>query len=991
MKKLLALFSILTCATVFAADYYVDSTADATTATGSSTSPFTTIKAAVDAANAQYTLDGIPSTINVKGGESCTYTIATADDLISVTASNLTIQAWAGTGTPKVVLDSELSVATNNPSIITVKSSALDCTIKGFDFYYYINNNKTHSGNSLGEHGRIIDVYAGRCTVDSCKFYQNMVSTTSWGAHTDGIITSRGEEGSNRVVGYELVVKNCYFSKVGRNNGRTIRSGTYAQMISNIFDDCAGYFYPIKQSIAGNFISNRIVNARASIYSNGGNYGEYNEMEIAYNIFVSTSDQPFFKKAGAGMNSLKCHHNTIVGGSALMTTYGNSKFQWKPKFYNNLIVLTDPKTIIISEEAAHVGDTNPTTFNKSSSFRDNVWLATDFNGGSAPLNLSQYKLVADSADSVGLYLENNLQLSLAPVFIETEDVFSEDFYRLNSTRYPWAEGLNSSYDTTPVYIGAMEPVAIAGEPGEFFNIDSFTVTSESYAPLVEQTFSVVYSQNVGDVIVYFDFEGDGVYDYEGNDLSVTHTYPVAGDYYPSVKIIDSATGKELSSELTVPLLKIRRMVSYVDSLATEGGDGSEANPYKTIKKAILTADNNASIFVRGGEGRIYEINSADDLISISQYRLTILGIGYENPYIVVSHELSNEISNPNVITIEEEAFEVTISNLDFVWYGEKNEDHPGNSLGNEGRIINVNGDYTTIKNCSFRLEGAYNKILKSFAIRANATQGGTQPGAYMRIEGCSFEGHTGENKYMNGIYAGNFPVIIQNTFTNCNYMFTCLKEGRDFTTFTSNSLYECHPIYTDNKVFGNSAEMPSIDISYNKFITSTGEPFIVKANHGLHDKNCTVHHNTVIGASAFLKVEVTNKDRTLKPQIYDNLILLAPDGVVIEDNTTAFGSSMTSAFKDETTFNNNVYMASTFTDGTAQNLSNYKLNVTPADCLEIDNAPRFMSTEMGNADEYRIRATKLDWAFTSSVGGYPNYVGAVEPFLAPLSTTIIIK
>lgn len=139
-------------------------------------------------------------------------------------------------------------------------------------------------------------------------------------------------------------------------------------------------------------------------------------------------------------------------------------------------------------------------------------------------------------------------------------------------------------------------------------------------------------------------------------------------------------------------------------------------------------------------------------------------------------------------------------------------------------------------------------------------------------------------------------------------------------------------------------------------------------------------------------MKVVTKGGTLRPQMYDNLILLASGGVLVQDDSTTLPKDYTSPILDETTFNNNVYIADTFLGGTAlDTLSGYKCNLEAIDCLGLDAVPRFMSTEMGNADEYRIRATKLDWAFTSSVGGYPNYVGAVEPFLAPLSTTIIIK
>ena len=991
IKNIFTVFTLLFCGMLHAAEFYVDGNSSAENATGAMDAPFKTIRAAVDAANNQYNVDALPGIINIKGGE---YTIATADDLISVTASNLTIQAWVGTGTPRINLDSELSASINNssPSIITVESSALECFIKGLEFYYSIDNTKNLSGNSLGEKGKIIDIYAGFCTVDGCKFFQNEKSTATFGLSSDGVIYSQAQE-NVQTLGYNLTVKNCFFSKVGRSGGRVIRGGSYVKMIDNIFDDCAGYFFPVKKSIGGHFISNRVVNARASIFSNGQNYSEYNNMEIAYNIFVNATSEPFFQKSSAGMSSVKIHHNTIVGGRAFVATYNANKFQWTPSFYNNLIILTDVNTAVITEEEVNVGDVNPTTFKKGSLFRDNVWLAENFNGGSAPLKLEQYKLVAASIDETGLYVDNNSQLSIAPEFLETEDVFSDDFYRLNSVRYPWAEGLNSSSGTTPAYIGAVEPVASEGEPGEFFSIDSFSVSGEGNGPLSVLTFSVSYLHNAGEVTVWFDFNGDGKYDQEGTERSVTHVYQVAGDYYPSVKIKDNKTGKELTAGLTVPLLKIRRLVSYVDCLAAKGGDGTEAKPYRTIKEAIATADNTASIYVRGGEGRVYTIASKEDLLSIPQYRLTITSQeGFENARIVVSHELpaNTNTTKPYAITIERDAFEVVLSNLDFVWYGQTNSEHPANSLGDEGRLINISGDYATVKNCRFRLEGAYGKSQKSFAIRADATQGGTQPGANMRIEGCLFEGVTGNDKHLNAVFAGNNPVIVQNVFTNCNYSFTPLKEGCDFVTFSSNSLYECNSIYTANMVFGGSAELPNGEISYNKFITGTATPFIVLGSHGLHESNSRVHHNTVIGASSFMRVEISKPDRKVKPKIYDNLILLAPGGIVIEDVTTLF-SGGTSYFDSETTFNNNVYLASAYFGKALSGSEGYEMTVAPVDCRTLTEMPRFLSTVAGDADEYRLRSKKDGWAYATSVGGYPNHVGAVDPLFAPFGLFIVIK
>lgn len=958
-------------------DFYVDASSTAETADGSQESPYKTIAAAVNAANSIYEQNEETSVINIKGGE---YVIAAKGDLISVTASNLTIQAWAGTGTPKIVLDSELSVATNNPSIITVRSTALDCTIKGLEFQYFINNTKSHAGNSLGEKGRIIDVYAGRCSVDGCKFRQNDISTVAWGLDNDGIVSSRGEEGNHKDVGYELCVKNSYFSKVGRHNGRAIRSGTDAKIISNIFDDCAGYFYPIKKSIGGHFISNRVVNARASIFSKGQNWNEYNNMEIAYNIFVNATSEPFFQKSSAGMSSVKIHHNTIVGGRAFVATCNANKFQWTPSFYNNLIILPDSEDVVIAEEDDNVGDENPTTFNKGSVFRDNVWLAMDFNGGSAPLNLNQYKLIADSVDSVGLYVDNNRQISIVPEFIETEDVFSDDFYRLNLTRYPWAAGLNSSYDTTPAYVGAVEPKAIEAEAGAYFQIVSITKEEKGENYPVKVEFSVEYSQNAGEVEVSWDLDGDG--EYEAIGVSVSKEYDKAGDYAIKVKLIDKETNKVLIGELPGGALSIRVKDVYVDSEAEQNGNGSEQNPVQSVAEAMSMVKAEGTVYVRGGADRVYGINSVDDLIVVDKPNLTIKSWGdYGRTKFVISDKLSAGTGNPWVISIAKDASNVTVSELDFVWSGV-------NSLGANGKIISTAGERTLIKDCKFRIDGAKAQSNNAFAVGSSIADNETSLGQRLRVEGCVFEGNTGDKRQMNAILCGRDAEVVQNVFTNCYRSFTFLKNTYDTSLLAvSNVLYECATV-PGVSPWGSYNDTSKADIAYNIFVTSTGEPFITKESHGL-DADVTIHHNTVIGASAFLIVSSSGK--TLRPKIYDNLILLASGGVAIVDNTTTLPSGRTSAFLPETSFNNNVYLAEAATGRTTEVLDGFKLEVEPADCYVLTEAPRFMSTDVNSPDFMRPRARKGDYPFSASVGGYPNYVGAQEPKLRPEGMRVIIR
>jgi hypothetical protein len=166
--------------------------------------------------------------------------------------------------------------------------------------------------------------------------------------------------------------------------------------------------------------------------------------------------------------------------------------------------------------------------------------------------------------------------------------------------------------------------------------------------------------------------------------------------------------------------------------------------------------------------------------------------------------------------------------------------------------------------------------------------------------------------------------------------------------------------------------------------------FITKNNNGLH-KDTDIHHNTVIGSSSFILIKPTYNGVEWDPNIYDNLIILAEDGILFNESPTFGSGDFNSTFKSESTFNNNVYLASAVSGGSAVNLNGYSFNLEPTDCFEINAAPRFISTKPGDADEYRMRATKLDWVYTTAVGGYPNYVGAVEPLLAPLQTLIIIK
>jgi hypothetical protein len=83
-------------------------------------------------------------------------------------------------------------------------------------------------------------------------------------------------------------------------------------------------------------------------------------------------------------------------------------------------------------------------------------------------------------------------------------------------------------------------------------------------------------------------------------------------------------------------------------------------------------------------------------------------------------------------------------------------------------------------------------------------------------------------------------------------------------------------------------------------------------------------------------------------------------------------------------------MASAFSGGTATELTGYRMNVEPVNCTVLSASPRFISTDLSSPDFMRIKSKKTDWPYASSFGGYPNYVGDVEPMYRPLGLYIVV-
>lgn len=383
----------------------------------------------------------------------------------------------------------------------------------------------------------MLAITANHCLADGCEFHQSGVGNWSWGG--DGCVASLAEQNAHNSVGRYLIVRNCQFEGIKRGDSgvRAVRAGDDCEIYNNVYTDCNGYFYPVKQTSGGFFCSNRVENCTKPIYSNGGNYGEISNYEIAYNIFVN-SGVTFLQKEGNGMTGdVRIHHNTVIGCDKFILL---NKASMTPTIFDNLIISPTGTLIVDDNTTIPAGQTSG--FKAGSSLKGNAYLVGAFNGGTAE--------ALDGYDLKDLEQSDNNVLSLSPEFENTEDVLSEGFYRLNATRYPWVlQGTSGPGDAYPTYIGAVAPSSGA-EPGEYFQIDAFTSEGDTHAP-AEITLKVQYSQNAGEVTIFWDFEGDGTYDESSTDTEVDHTYQV-GIYTPKVRAVDAGTGKEVFAELAFP-------------------------------------------------------------------------------------------------------------------------------------------------------------------------------------------------------------------------------------------------------------------------------------------------------------------------------------------------------------------------------------------------------------------------------------------------------
>ena len=1000
----------LACALLFAtgsagaADFYVDASA-AAGGDGSQASPFATIKAAVDAANG---VSG-PSTIHVASG---TYAIASASDFVTVSVPDLTLAAVDPANKPVVALDANLSTVQNNPVVFSVPVGSDRLTVANLQFAYSYAGDKNVAGNSFGESGKLFSFAANDCVFDGCEFVQTGTGR-NW--KDGGVLYADSSEQLHAKQGTGLIVRNCRFDHVGASTFRPIKFADNSQIVGNVFDSCSGYFTVHKQSSGGYFVSNRVVNCTQPIYSNGDNYGEIRNGEIAYNIFVNSGVAFFEKRNNAGYaGQPRFHHNTVVGCSGFVQVDEVNSIEWTPWIFDNLIVASGTGCII-RENATSLAN-RKSSFKEGSFFTGNVWLAPDFVSGTA-LNFNGYAL--------GLSVSGNKELASAPDFLETVDVTSTNYYRLNSYRYPWvtttAQGA-TGYDAT--YVGAIEPIYIESTtPGEFFAIDAFAVEVDSSAPPATASFTCEFSLNGGTVTAAWDFDGDGIVDEtetlaaDATSASKTYSYQRAGSFTPTVHLTDSSTGNTLSASGTVALYL---QDIYVDANAGAGGYGTQASPFKTINEGIAVCKAGGTVHICGGDDRTYSIDTADDLVVIP-YRMNVTNYnGYAK--FEIASTLHSVTNNPYVITVLSDAIYTTISGLDFTYYGSGGDTTTDNaSLGSMGRVIDVVANYVTVSDCTFRQSGNYtsgNNTKPIYSLGGDTTFGhaavgshsaqnnGIVNGRYLTIKNCRFLGES-DDRSMLGVKGNNGTAVVQNVFSNCYYVVRSTKGDNGSYQIVSNVLYCSQSIFAN---CGNWGEWPNAEIAYNIFYgdESAPVPFINKDSaHGFNGSSVLIHHNTIVNASHLVFVNPNNNNITnivWQPKFFDNLIVLNPadgDGqTLFKNNQTAFAPGNYSSFKtggDGCLKNNAWYAPGGISGGPATEVAGYDLSrgCTISDNVVLATPPAFVSTKLDSPDFCRPASRNGDWvgdgyAWTGDDGEYDDWIGAKPGIVARLIRTMLI-
>ena len=466
-------------ATARAASLYVDSQASPG-GNGSQAAPFLTIQEGVDAA-------GAGDTVYLRGS----LYVSEASQCVVIPADKpeLTLAKW-GTDRFSIEVDNDF-VKNNVPekastNIITI--CAQSNTISGIEFIYH--------RNSLGQQnygkGTFIFFCTNHQTVADCRFYRSANEQAPGYAGVSKLIDGKQwGGGQNNSYGQDYItVRDCIFENTfgfrGDTHKHPIGVGDHATIANCVFSNCWSMAAAIQNgkfsyhTIVSNVLILAAIDSAGQLAPTAQNGGVFHSAfagmgkgEIAYNVFVGRNrDFSLFdygRNDGFSFGSngkIAFHHNTVIGFSYLFS--GGRTGDWKSNkfdpdiFGNNQALFEFSDNIIDANVLFYENATNVahqlSAIKNGSVFRNNAVCLTNNSviATGKAAESSTYNLTDNLA------MTENIFLGELPVFVETNDIYSADFYRPKLPRMQegaldrdgWT-GPNGGY---PRYIGAREPL-----------------------------------------------------------------------------------------------------------------------------------------------------------------------------------------------------------------------------------------------------------------------------------------------------------------------------------------------------------------------------------------------------------------------------------------------------------------------------------------------------------------------------------------------------
>ena len=446
-------------------DYYVDSQA-ASSGDGTQASPFATIQEGVDAASSG-------DTVYLKGS----LYVSQASQCVVIPAGKpeLTLSNWGG-GRFSIEVDNDFIKNVGSTNIITICSQSN--TISGLEFIYH----KTSLGLQDYGKGSFIFFLTNYQTVVGCRFYRPANEAPGY-AGVDRLISGQswgGDKNDSYGQSY-MTIRDCVFENTIGFRGDThkypIGVGDYATIANCMFSNCWSFATAIQNGKFNNhtIVSNVLILAAmdaarflapaeqmSGVFTSA--FGGMGKGEIAYNVFVGRNrDFPLFnygRNDGFNSGKISFHHNTVIGFDCLFSgglssknIYGENKALLE--FADNII---DAKVLFYenASDTAH----QFSAIKAGSVLRNNAVCITnnDMIATGAAAKSAMYNLFDN------LSISNNVFLASLPEFVETNDIYSADFYRprlrlgqdADLRRIGWT-GENNEY---PRFVGAREPIAL---------------------------------------------------------------------------------------------------------------------------------------------------------------------------------------------------------------------------------------------------------------------------------------------------------------------------------------------------------------------------------------------------------------------------------------------------------------------------------------------------------------------------------------------------